>query len=174
LTSVEPGQTAPTVPLVEPRPEKQAPVVESVQVRSDELSLQPVSVSKPTRAWVVPVSLLLVGVVGVAVAFVGWPDRRSTPTPAPEDSARAPVVAARPVEPQEVVNVSSSPSAALPIPSARGPETLATASQSTLVPAPPTSAPGVLQPANSATASPKPSATTKKSLTKGKDVLDQY
>jgi serine/threonine protein kinase len=138
----------------------------SVMVRSDEPSLQPVSVDKPTRAWVVPVSLLVIGIVGIAGAFLLWPVEK-TPTPVgSSESVRMPTQAA--------------PSAALVVPtivaSSAPIEAAPTASSITslVVASTAKSAAPVASTATSAVPRASSTASSKPIRPKGNDVLDQY
>ncbi len=134
-----------------------------VMVRSDEPSLQPMSVSKSARPWVVPVSLLVVGIVGIAGAFLLWPDQK-TPTPAgSSESVRMPVETASSVA-SAAPSVAASSTFVEAAPVASSSTVSSVKSAAPLAPAAVTSA----LPRASSTASSKPLPP------KGTDVLDQY
>jgi hypothetical protein len=137
-----------------------------MMVRSDEPSLQPVSVNKPARPWVVPMSLLVVGVVGIAGAFLLWPDQK-----VPNASGSS-----EPSGTQQGATTSASmvPSAAevAPVVSQTAPTNssplVSPANAASPVASNTATAPTNVLPRASATASSKPIRP------KGKDVLDQY
>jgi len=178
--SMAPERTSRTDPTL-PSPQgpedatlpKPSPKVEVVSARSDEPSIQPMTVNKPIRSWVVPVSLLAVVALGFVAAFVVWPmykrpeqlgiatdpgrnaaSANKVPSSAPLASATASATATTSVAPE---------SSAI-----TGPLSV----QSATV-APDTSA---AQPSASTNSLPKPPgpASTKPIQNKGKDVLDQY
>jgi len=59
-------------------------------VRSDEPSIQPVTVARRSHAWVVSAVLLVVGLAGVAFAFVFWPKLGASNAARPSESVRTP------------------------------------------------------------------------------------
>ncbi len=140
-------------------------------VRSDEPSIQPVSSAKPAPAWVVPMSLLVIGVVGVVAAFVVWPNEKSSAGQGTSESAHT-TADALPVAASKVPV--SSPSSSLMGTAAptRTSSSAASSSVSTTKSSPPlasgaTVAPSVLPKASGAASSKTPRP-------KGTDVLDSY
>ncbi len=131
-----------------------------VMVRSEEPSLQPVSVNKVARPWVVPMSLLVVGIGGIAGAFLLWPDPTPSTPAASSESTRIPVEQAR--------------SAAGVVASSAPVELAPTTSSITSVVSPPKSAAPTSSTTTSASPRASSTASSKPIRPKGNDVLDQY
>lgn len=153
-------------------PARPSPKVEVVSARSDEPSVQPMTLNKPARSWVVPVSLLVVIALGFVAAFIVWPMyNRTNQQPISADPGRT------------VASANDVPSAA-PLASATASSTSEPSPDPVMSAAPASSANIEPAPNESATAAPLPStlvpmkpsapASTKSNQTKGKDVLDQY
>ncbi len=148
----EPGQTSTNTPSFP------ADRAASVMVRSDEPSLQPVSVAKPARAWVVPASLLIFGFVGIAAAFLLWPDPNVSGATNSSELVRT-SVAALP---------SATPSVAEVVPA------VATVAPSASAPDKPSASVPTASPSASVVIAKPVATTTSKSKSTKKSVLDEY
>jgi hypothetical protein len=141
-------------------------------VRSDEPSLQPVSISKLTRAWVVPVSLLVVGVVGIASAFLIWPDENASAVQGSSESVRMPVEMAPTVAPAAPrVAASSETIDVAPVASAIVSASVSSSDSTAKIAA--SAAPAAPTATNALPQTPS-TAASKPIRPKGNDVLDQY
>jgi hypothetical protein len=144
----------------------------SGMVRSDEPSLQPVSISKLTRAWVVPVSLLVVGVVGIASAFLLWPDENASAVQGSSESVRMPVEMAPTVAPAAPrVAASSETIDVAPVASAIVSASVSSSDSTAKIAA--SAAPAAPTATNALPQTPS-TAASKPIRPKGNDVLDQY
>lgn len=174
-----PSRIDPTLPSptgfedVQPKP---SPKVEVVSARSDEPSVQPMTLNRAARAWVVPVSLLAAIAAGFVAAFIVWPlYKRVDPQYLNEDSGTQLPSAQDVPSVAPLVSTTSTTTAPEPVISA-APESSAKTAPSPTEPAvaPPETPPVQPTASTSALFKPPAPASTKPAQTKGKDVLDQY
>lgn len=142
----------------------------SVEVRVDEPSLQPMTVAKTSRSWLVP-SLLLVGVLGIVGALLSWPKQKALEGPQSSESVRMPVdVAAAGALPTASSLAAPTSSDVSPVAST-APTT--TSNVSIAQSAVPVASAAVVPVTNSSPQAPV-TPSSKRLGRKGNDVLDQY
>lgn len=147
-------------------------------VRSDEPSIQPVTVARRPHAWVVPVVLLVLGIIGVVFAVVSWPELRASSVGGSSESAQSPTndaptavpAAASPAASESTPSVAPPASSMMPAEAASAAPAFAASSMVTAQPVTST-LPTATAPAASITSRRAPS---KPAPQKGNNVLDEY